>query len=77
MNIFKALGLALKLQKKDKIKKAVEKTLFDDPLAIETIKGIAKNYDYHFEIVGRDGITWRFYKANGYEEKPIDDREVW
>lgn len=68
--MLKKLFAALKIVKKQQKEESVTKMLTDDPLTVELIERIAKNYDYHFEIVQKDGTVLRFTKKMDRAEVP-------
>ena len=51
----------------------VAKILTDNPLSMELIRQIAKDYGYHFEIVQKDGSRMLFHKE-GYEAPASGDQ---
>ncbi len=69
MNFFHRLGEALKLVKKQKSAEKTARMLTDNPLTVELIARIAREYDWHFEIVQRDGTILRFEKKVNGEER--------
>lgn len=60
--IFRRLREALKLVKSQKSAEKTARMLTDNPLTVEMIARIAREYDWHFEIVQRDGTVLRFEK---------------
>ncbi len=64
------------LKREEKTERASQK-LTDDPLTVEMIHRIAKAYDYHFEIVQKDGTVLRFLKKSTGDERNPFDGEVW
>ena len=66
---------AYKRAKEERAVARVSKHVLDDPLSIELIEKIAKQYDYHFEIVKTDGTVFRFWKRGAREPKV--ESEVW
>ena len=67
---------AFKTAQEETRRARVARILFDDPLSLEMIRSIAKEFDYHFEIVRRDGTIMRFRKREGADNRN-EDREVW
>jgi len=75
MSFFGLLARAFKQAKKDASDDQIARRLTDDPITIELIAKVAKDYGYHFEIVQPDGNVLRFYKRQG--EPTQDGSGVW
>ena len=73
--MLKKLFAAFKVVSKQQKEEPVTKMLTDDPLTVELIERIAKSYDYHFEIVQKDGTVLRFVKKMDRAEAP--ETGVW
>ena len=77
MNILRAIGKAFKLIKAEKAEQSAIQALHDDPITVELIRRIAREYDYHFEIVQRDGTILRFFKEGVEPSKDISQGAFW
>ena len=77
MSILGRFREALKLVKKSEAEAAMIRTLHDDPISVELIRRIAQEYDYHFEIVQRDGTILRFFKEGVEPSKGGDQGAYW
>ena len=62
MRFFRAVANAIKQVKQAEAEHRAAITLHDDPLSVELIRKIAREYQYHFEIVQKDGTILRFFK---------------
>jgi len=77
MSLLKALSSALKIVKKEKDEARLAKELTDSPITIELIRRIARDFDYHFEIVQKDGTILRFKKSGVTSSVDETEGEVW
>lgn len=77
MGIFGRFVKALKLVKKSEAEEAAIRTLHDDPISVELIRRIAQEYDYHFEIVQKDGTVLRFFKEGIEQSKDPTQGAYW
>jgi len=77
MNILRAIGKALQLIKAEKAEASAIQALHDDPITLELIRRIAREYDYHFEIVQRDGTILRFFKEGVEPSKDMSAGGYW
>ena len=77
MNILRAIGKAMKLIKQEKAEQSALQALHDDPITMELIQRIAREYDYHFEIVQRDGTILRFHKQGVEPSKELSAWAFW
>lgn len=72
---FSRLFGAMTLIKQEDSQELAAKDLTENPLTVELIERIAKNYDYHFEIVRADGVVIRFTKK--MEQVEAGNGGVW
>ena len=77
MSIFGQFAKALKLVKKTRAEEQAMQSIHDDPISVELIRRIAREYDYHFEIVQRDGTILRFFKEGIEPSKDISQGAYW
>ena len=77
LKFFKALKEAIRIQRREELKEKVKASIFDDPISIELIEGLAKHYAYHFEVISKDGTTYRFYKRGATSPAAWDDSELY
>ena len=77
MGFIKALLSALKIVKKEKNDLRLMKELTDNPLTVEMIRKIARDFDYHFEIVQKDGTILRFKKSGVTSSVDENEGDVW
>ena len=77
MKLIRAIGQALKLIKEEEQVSRLNGLLTDDPISVELIRKIAKEYDYHFEIVQKDGTVLRFKKAGVSTAVDRAEGDVW
>ena len=75
MILFPRLRKAMKDLKKVETQEKILKSLTDDPLTVELIAKIAKEYKYHFEIQQKDGTRLIFYKEGIPRFDDLSDRE--
>jgi len=75
MIFFPRLRKAMKDLKKVETQDKILKSLTDDPLTVELIAKIAKEYKYHFEIQQKDGTRLIFYKEGVPRFDDLSDRE--
>lgn len=66
--MFDRLRAAMKLVKSQKSAEKTARMLTDNPLTVELIARIAREYDWHFEVVQRDGTILRFEKKTQTQE---------
>jgi hypothetical protein len=70
----------MKVLKSVKLQEAEAKTarmLTDDPISVELIAKIAREYQYHFEIVQKDGTILRFTKEGVTLGGDPNTKDVW
>jgi len=77
MKFFSRLFQAIKQLKKTEAEESTARMLTDNPLNIELIARIAKEYAYTFEIVQKDGTVLRFYKPAGMVTEDPSAKEFW
>lgn len=75
--MFKRLWRALEMLKREEKTERASQKLTDDPITVEAIHRIAKAYDYHFEIVQKDGTVLRFLKKTNGETNDPFERVYW
>ena len=75
MIFFPRLRKAMKDLKKVETQDKILKSLTDNPLTVELIAKIAKEYKYHFEIQQKDGTRLIFYKEGVPRFDDLSDRE--
>ena len=69
MSFFTRISKAFNLIKKEESEERVRKLLTDDPITVETIAKIAKDFGYHFEVIQPDGTVVRFYKKGAEQSQ--------
>lgn len=69
--LFKAAKTLKKAEEQEK----VLKSLTENPITVELIAQIAKEYRYHFEIAQKDGTRLIFYKEGVPRFDDPSDRE--
>lgn len=75
MTFFGRWRKAVKELKKVESQEKVLKSLIEDPLTVEFIAKIAREYKYHFEIAQKDGTRLIFYKEGIPRFDDLSDRE--
>lgn len=75
MTFFGRWRKAVKELKKVESQEKVLKSLIEDPLTVELIAKIAREYKYHFEIAQKDGTRLIFYKEGIPRFDDLSDRE--
>ncbi len=77
MSFFKAVGKFFEFLKQQRADVRTTRLLTDEPLNMETIARICKEFDYHWEFQQKDGTVLRFYK-NGVATAPgMPEGDVW
>lgn len=77
MKFWSNLAKALKLVKLAESEARVAQMLHEDPITVEMIARIAKEYAYHFEIVNKDGTILKFTKRGVALSRDDAEGEVW
>lgn len=77
MRFFTRLFKAMSQLKKTDAQEKASVMLTDNPLNVELIARIAKEYAYTFEIVQKDGTVLRFYKPPGMVSEDPTAKEYW
>ena len=77
MSILGRFREALKIVRKSEAEEAMIRTLHDDPISVELIKRIARDYSYHFEIIQKDGTILRFFKDGIEPSKDATQGAYW
>jgi 4-hydroxy-3-methylbut-2-en-1-yl diphosphate synthase IspG/GcpE len=75
MMFFNRWRKAVKELKKAETQEKIQKSLTEDPITVELIAKIAKEYKYHFEIAKKDGTRLIFYKEGIPRFDDLSDRE--
>lgn len=77
MNFLSRLFKAMKSVKLQEAEAKTAKMLTDDPISVELIAKIAREYQYHFEIVQKDGNILKFTKEGVTLGGDPNNKDVW